>query len=240
MKKWLRASECALLFQKELCLIGAGMMLAAYAFGMGLLAVLAAWDSETTAVFPLGSIMALIVLMVLCFWSGALVTTNYNYAIAMGQTRRRTMPAYALALFVFFFGFGAVTFLLYVLEVRLLGAWYPAMRIEAVFVPVYVPLLFAVGAAAFSMLLGAVVTRFGQKGYLVLYFTIFGMGLGLPNGYAYLETHAVHGVLLQALHRVCAWFLRDLPVTASASVLAGALLCLTAAFLMLRRQQVRV
>lgn len=240
MKKWLQAMGRVLLFQKELCVVGAGLSLAAYAAGMILHAVLAAWAGEMTTGIPLGSIMVLIALVVLCPWDGALVLGNYNYALAMGQTRRKMIPAYMLAQLLVFLGFGIAAWLLYLIEQRLLAVWYPAARIEAIVVPLYVPFLFAFGAAALAMLFAAAVTRFGQVAFVVICLVCTLSGQGCLRLYELLAAYRGKNALVKFLYQVCASFLQAMPSTAVLLILGVSVVCFAAVYLLLRRQQVRV
>ena len=158
-------------FQKDLYVTGGLVMLGMYVFGMILHDVLMVGDDEVTGVLCIGSMMAMIALgMMMFFFAGIHMVQIFNYAVALGQTRKRTFPMYTIAVFGTFFSLSILLKVMNELEKWRLKLMFPGIKIEQ-FVDVILKFkyLFALAlvGTAFSVLLGAGISRFGQAAFRV-------------------------------------------------------------------------
>lgn len=118
-------------FQKDICLTGGLAMLGMYVFGMILHDVLMASDDEAASVFCMGSMLAMITLVMMMFFlAGIHMVQIFNYAVAMGQTRKRTFPMYTLATLVTYLVLEIFMKILHALERWRLHLMFPGLEIE--------------------------------------------------------------------------------------------------------------
>lgn len=231
-------------FQKDLYLTGGLVMLGMYLFGMILHDFLLMGDDEVTGVLCMGSFMAIIaVITMMLFFVGIHMVQIFNYAVAMGQTRKRIFPAYMVATFVTFGLLEILLKVLNVLEVWRLGLMFPGLDIENFIEPVlHIPYLlaFALVGTAFSVLLGAAISRFGKAAFWVWWVIIMAVCIGGPRVGAYLVTYYSDSRLTAAIMRVIDFVAAHVEAIGAVAVIAVTVLFTGVAYLMVRRQQVNV
>ena len=172
-------------FQKDLYLTGGLVMLGMYLFGMILHDFLLMADDEVTGVLCMGSFMAIIEeITMMLFFVGIHIVQIFKYAVAMGQTRKRTFPMYTIAVFGTFFSLSILLKVMNELEKWRLKLMFPGIKIEQ-FVDVILKFkyLFALAlvGTAFSVLLGAGISRFGKAAFWVWWVLLMTTCIGGPR-----------------------------------------------------------
>ena len=231
-------------FQKELYLIGGLVMLGLYLFGMILHDFLLMGDDEVTGVLCMGSFMAMIaVISMMLFFVGIHMVQIFNYAVAMGQTRKRIFPAYTIATFLTFLVLEIFLKVLNILEVWRLGLMFPGLDIENFVEPaLHIPYLlaFALVGTAFSVLLGAAISRFGKAAFWVWWVMIMAVCIGGPRAGAYLVTYCADSRLTALMMEMLDFVAAHGEAIGVVAVIAATMIFTGAAYLIVRRQQVNV
>lgn len=242
MKRYIQDVWKQLCLMRDLLLVGVLFLGGLYVVGMVIVVVLMS-GAEEDSVFLMGSLMVVGALFYMCFFSAAQMVTNYNYAIAMGQTRRQTLPAYMAATWVVYLVFDLAVVLLHWIEQRFLAVIYPGIVQEDVVQPIlrwqYL-LLIALAGMAVTMLMGAAITRFGRTAYYVFWVVMLVILIGLPRGFTYLKQYQSGSALTIALQQMTAYVGAHVQMVLTAGAVAGSVICILAACLMLRRQQVSI
>ena len=91
-----------------------------------------------------------------------------------------------------------------------------------------------------TMLMGAAVTRFGRTAYFVFWVVMLVIVIGLPRGFTYLEQYQSGSALTIALQQMIAYVGAHVRLVLPAGGVIGSVICIIAACLMLRRQQVSI
>lgn len=242
MKRYIQDVWKQFCLMRDLLLAGVLFLGGLYVVGMVIVVVLMS-GTEEDSVFLMGSLMVVGALFYMCFFSAAQMVTNYNYAIAMGQTRRQTLPAYMTATWIVYLVFDLAVVLLHWIEQRFLAVIYPGIVQEDVVQPIlrwqYL-LLIALAGMAVTMLMGAAVTRFGRTAYYVFWVVMLVIVIGLPRGFTYLKQYQSGSALTIALQQMIAYVGAHVRLVLTAGGVIGSVICIIAACLMLRRQQVSI
>ena len=93
---------------------------------------------------------------------------------------------------------------------------------------------------AVTMLMGAAITRFGRTAYFVFWVVMLVILIGLPRGFTYLEQYQSGSALTIALQQMIAYVGAHVRLVLTAGGVIGSVICIIAACLMLRRQQVSI
>ena len=231
-------------FQKDLYLTGGLVMLGMYLFGMILHHFLLIGAHEVTSALCMESFMAIIaVITMMLFFVGIHMVQIFNYAVAMGQTRKRTFPAYTIAAFFTVLVLELFLKVLNVLEVWRLGRMFPGLDIENFIEPVlHIPYLlaFALVGTAFSVLLGAAISRFGKAAFWVWWVMIMAVCIGGPRAGAYLVTYCADSRLTALMMEMLDFVAAHAEAIGVVAVIAATMIFTGAAYLIVRRQQVNV
>lgn len=226
--------------QKDYFLFGVLVVIGTYAIGNILHDAMIVFTDDESSVFCLGSVMAAAALvMMMCSFAGTQIVQAFHYAVAMGRTRKQTFPLCMLDIFLTFFILELLLKMLNALEKLRLGLMYPDWKLEDILSAALAwkyLLAYALVGTAFSMFLGAMISRFGKGAYVAWYLVIMLLCIGGPRLYHYLTTfHSDSQVTVLLLAAIRMMFAHTAPVVAAVTVIfAGA------GFLMLRRQQVSV
>lgn len=231
-------------FQKDLYLLGGLVMLGMYIFGTILHDVLFVSDGEALSVVCIGSLMAIIGLVMAMFFSAGIhMVQIINYALAMGQTRKRTYPAYAMAAFITFFVLAVCVKVLNAFEVWRLGLMFPGLEIEN-FVAGELEwkflLAYALVGTACAMLLGASISRFGKAALVAWWLILMAVCIGGPRVAVWLTEYHSDSRLTVFVLQLFEQAAKHAGVLAVVLVLAVTLVFHGAAYLLVRRQQVNV
>lgn len=242
MKRLVQDIGKQLLLLKDLLLTGVIFMCGMFLLGIVLVTVIMSGTGDHE-IFLLGSTMVLMALLFNCFFSAAQMVSNYNYAIAMGQTRRQTIPAYMIATFLVYLIYDLVAVLLHLTDRWLMGVIFPELPQADVMQMVlrwrYL-LLIALAGTAVTMLMGAAITRFGRSAYFVFWCAMMICFIGLPRGYTYLDRYLAGSAIVTSLQQMAAYAGAHIQTVVITGGLTGSVICIVAAWLMLRRQQVMV
>ena len=238
MKRYIQDVWKQFCLMRDLLLAGVLFLGGLYVVGMVIVVVLMS-GTEEDSVFLMGSLMVVGALFYMCFFSAAQMVINYNYAIAMGQT----LPAYMTATWIVYLIFDLAVVLLHWIEQRFLAVIYPGIVQEDVAQPIlrwqYLLLIALVGMAV-TMLMGAAVTRFGRTAYYVFWVVMLVILIGLPRGFTYLKQYQSGSALTIALQQMTAYVGAHVQLILTAGGVIGSVICIIAACLMLRRQQVSI
>lgn len=231
-------------FQKDLYLMGGLVMLGMYLFGMILHDFLLTGDDEVTGVVCMGSFLAMIaVVAMMLYFVGIHMVQTFNYAVAMGQTRKRIFPAYMIAAFLTLLVLEMVLKVLNLLEVWRLELMFPGLNIENFVEPALrLPNLFACAfvGTAFSVLLGAALSRYGKAAFWVWWVIIMAVFVGGPRVIHYVDTYYKDSSLAAAMMRVIEFVVAHGQVIGVVVTVALTMILTTIAYLIVRRQQVNV
>ncbi len=242
MKRYMQDVWKQICLMRGLLLSGALFLGGLYVVGMVIVLVMMS-GTEDGSVFLLGSLMVLGALLYMCFFSAAQMVANYNYAIAMGQTRRQMLPAYMMATWIVYLIFDLAVVIFHWIEKSLLAVIYPGMLQEDVVQPIlrwqYL-LLIALAGTAVTMLMGAAITQFGRTAYYVFWVVMLVILIGLPRGFTYLKQYQSGSAFTMALQQMIAYVGAHVQMILTASGVAGSVICIVVAYLMLRRQQVSI
>ena len=231
-------------FQKDLYLTGGLIMLGMYLFGMVLHDFLLTGDDEVTGVICMGSFLAMIaVIAMMLFFVGVHMVQIFHYAVAMGQTRKRIFPAYTIATFFTFLVLEIILKVMNVLEVWRLGIMFPGLDIENFIEPVlHIPYLLAYAfvGTAFSVLLGAAISRYGKAAFWVWWVILMAVCIGGPRLGHYLDTYYPDSNLAAAMTRAIGFVVAHGEVVGVAATVVLTAVFTAIAYLLVRRQQVNV
>ena len=231
-------------FQKDLYLTGGLVMLGMYVFGMILHDLLIVSDDEVTGVLCMGSMMAMIALvMMMFFFAGIHMVQIFNYAVAMGQTRKRMFPMYTFAAFITFLVLAVFVKVLNVLEELRLRLMFPGLEIENFVEPALrVPYLlaFALVGTAFGVLLGASISRFGKTAFWVWWVIFMVSCVGGPRLIHYLTQDHPDSRLTSFMLRAIELAVEHAHAFSAVLVIAATVVFTGIAYLLVRRQQVNV
>ena len=230
--------------QKDLYLMGGLVMLGMYLFGMVLHDFLLTGDDEVTGVVCMGSFLAMMTVMAMMrYFVGIHMVQIFNYAVAMGQTRKRIFPAYTLAAFITFLVLEMFLKILNVLEVWRLGLMFPGLDIENFVEPVlHIPYLvaYAFVGTAFSVLLGAALSRYGKAAFWVWWIIIMAVCVGGPRMGHYVDTYYSDSSLAAVMMRAIEFVVAHGQVIGAAATVVFTVVLTTIAYLLVRKQQVNV
>lgn len=194
---------------------------------------------DPTPMPMLGTLMATLIEAIISLFTGVIsMGICFNLQVAMGCTRKRFFVSYYLANVTKNLLILLLLLYLCAAEIGLYEWIYPGigLEIELNLFPWILKLgvLVALAIPALGNLCGAILLRFGRKGFWVLWFLWMFVFVGVPR-----IMGAPDGTLFGKL---AAWISRmALAVPAGGWILAGAagiLLCLAVSWGMLRRQQV--
>ena len=152
-----------LAFQAGLFLLGVVMVLGINAF----------WNDEQDYA-AIGGMMALMAAVIGGFVRGTGMS-RYRLAVSMGWTRRAYMLADSLMTMLFVTAGAAFAALLNQLEIWLYSVIYPGWELDMnifAMVPWWFYPLFVVGITVLDFLFGALVLRFGTKGFAFVWFPL--------------------------------------------------------------------
>lgn len=203
--------------------------------GFGILHLIMLEDADSW--LALGTLMAVIIEAMIALLTGAMsMGICFNLQVSMGCTRKRFYVSYYLANVIKDLLIVLLLLLLCATETQLCGWIYPGTAGKLDLFPwllkLGVPAALAVPAV--GSLCGAILLRFGRKGYWVLWFLWMFAFLGVPR-----IMDAPDGTLFGEL---AGWITRVAQaVPAGGWILAGAvgiLLCIAVSWGMLKKQQV--
>ena len=231
-------------FQKDLFLMGGAVMLGMFVFGTILHDFLVTGDDEVTSVFCMGTFMATIVMfMMMFFFAGVHMVQIFNYAVAMGQTRKRTFPMYTIAVFGTFFSLSILLKVMNELEKWRLKLMFPGLKIEQ-FVDVILNfrylLAFALVGTAFSVLLGAGISRFGKAAFWVWWVLLMTTCIGGPRLIHYMTGNHPDSGLIVFAEQTMENIVAHAQVISVVAVRLSTVIFIGAGYLIVRRQQVNV
>ena len=245
MKQFVQDVWKHLLLLRDLMIVGSAFMGGMYLVGIGIVisAVLMAWIDRDEGIVLVGGIMLLMALVYMCFFSAAQMVSNYNYAIAMGQTRRQTMPAYLTATFIVYLIFDLLAVVLHGIERWLMSVVCAGLPQEDVIEPlmrVKYLLLLALAGTAVTMLLGAAIMKFGKAAFVVFWLLIMAVCIGGGRFSNYLGGAGAGSALAHWVQQQAAYIGAHVQTVVIGGGTAASVICILAAYLMLRRQQVTV
>lgn len=231
-------------FQKDLFLTGVLVMLGMFVFGTILHDVILVSEDEVDSVFCMGSFMAMIVMcMMMFFFAGIHMVQIFNYAVAMGQTRKRTFPLYEIATFGTFVALGMLLKIMNALEKWRLELMFPGLEIEGfvdVMLNLKVLLAMALVGTAFSVLLGASISRFGKAAFWVWWVLLMTTCIVGPRIGSYLGCDNPDSPLVVWVNSVMEFIVAHGDVIGVVAVVLATLLFTGVGYLIVRRQQVTV
>lgn len=153
-----------------------------YLVGFGLACLIIYTDDETTW-FCMGTVMAMIILVITSALSGLGYHSEFMLALSMGRTRKEFMGSYALRNLLSVGAGYLLILVLYHVEMAVYPLLFPTLSNEVEFtfvtswwLPLFIPLL-----TAFSMFIGALYSRFGKKWGWVLWVIWMACCFGLPR-----------------------------------------------------------
>ena len=231
-------------FQKDLFLMGGAVMLGMFVFGTILHDFLLTGDDEVTSVFCIGSFMAMIVMfMMMFFFAGVHMVQIFNYAVAMGQTRKRTYPMYTIAVFGTFLVLSILLKVMNELEKWRLKLMFPGLKIEQ-FVDVILNfkylLAFALVGTAFSVLLGASISRFGKTAFWVWWVLLMATCIGGPRLIPYMTGNHPDSKLIMFAEQTMENIVAHAHTVSVIATIVATVVFTGAGYLIVRRQQVNV
>lgn len=229
--------------QKELYIVGSLLTVGAYLFGMILFDLVAASDDGITTVVYVGSLMALIIIIVFVFLAlGIHLVAMFNYAVGMGRARKSFLPAYTAAAFFLFLVLGLELKLLHFLEGQKIRLMYPLLNWEdpagAVIRWKYL-IGFALAGTAFGMFFGAMIIRFGRAAFVVWWLLVVACCIGGPRLLEACLSNPDH-VLAKTVIDVLGALARLGAALAPVLLIIVALILFGISFLILRKQQVNL
>lgn len=230
-------------FQKDMYLTGSLLMGVLYLLGIIFHDMIVFADDGFTATIYLGSMVALGGMVGCMFFVGGIyLTTMYNYAIAMGRTRKSFLPAYMAATFFNFLVFAVELKLLYLLEGLKLGLMYPTLeRLNPIEAALQWKCLLAIAlmGTALSVLIGALITKFGKAAWFVLWLAFMAVCIGVPR---LLETFLGHldNVFVKAVINLIGAFAKLGSAAVPVLIVAAAAILFGISYLLLRRQRVNL
>lgn len=150
------------------------IMLGGYLFGFGLMFIMNGRGNSEEGVFPLGSLMAFIILiLVYVVIRGIALMQDFNYAIGMSVTRRNFLISYAVVIFLEFILYYLVFVLSYLLETGI----YKGLGIKVMDYATKVPIMFhastcvvlAVLAISVQFFICSMILRFGKVAFWIMW-----------------------------------------------------------------------
>ncbi len=230
-------SQCR--WQRDMLILNLAVIGVMYVFGLVMQVVL--FDGEDS-VIEMGTLLCMIGFIILSMFEGMNMLTAYNYPLAFGQTRKVTFPAFVGSVFQLQLGVGAVIKVLYHLEHVFIEIVFPNAWIESIGAiqqwKHLLPLL--IGTTAFSVILGAVVMRWGKTAYMVIYIAMIVFGVGLSRTAEYLSEWQSDSVVAQWVDRMIGFVLAHIAQTLWIGALAAAVLFVGGAYLLVRKHEVAV
>ena len=243
MKRFVQDVWKHLLLLWDLLLTGSVFMGGMYLVGIVISIVFMARIDSNGSIILMGGIMLFGALIYMCFISAAQMVINYNYAIAMGQTRRQTMPAYLTATFIVYLIFDLLAVVLHGIERWLMSVVCAGLPQEDVIEPLvrvkYLLLLALVGTAV-TMLLGAAIMKFGKAAFIAFWIVIMAVCIGAGRVSNYLGGAGAGSALAHWVQQQMAYIGAHVQAVVPGGGVAASVICILAAYLMLRRQQVTV
>lgn len=147
------------------------------------LACLIIYTGDETTWFCMGTVMAMIILVITSALSGLGYHSEFMLALSMGRTRKEFMGSYALRNLLSVGAGYLLILVLYHVEMAVYPLLFPTLSNEVEFtfvtswwLPLFIPLL-----TAFSMFIGALYSRFGKKWGWVLWVIWMACCFGLPR-----------------------------------------------------------
>lgn len=231
-------------FQKDLFLTGVLVMLGMFVFGTILHDVILVSEDEVDSVFCMGSFMAMIVMcMMMFFFAGIHMVQIFNYAVAMGQTRKRTFPLYEIATFGTFVALGMLLKIMNVLEKWRLELMFPGLEIEGfvdVMLNLKVLLAMALVGTAFSVLLGASISRFGKAAFWVWWVLLMATCIGGPRLIPYMTGNHPDSKLIMFAEQTMENIVAHAHTVSVIATIVATIVFTGVGYLIVRRQQVNV
>ena len=243
MKQFVQDVWKHLLLLRDLLLVCSAFMGGMYLVGIVISTVFMARIDSDESIVLVGGIMLLAALIYMCFFSAAQMVSNYNYAIAMGQTRRQTMPAYLTATFLVYLVFDLLAVVLHAIErwmMSLVCAGLPQEDVIEPLVRVKYLLLLALAGTAVTMVLGAAIMKFGKAAFIAFWLVIMTVCIGGGRVSNYLGGAGAGSALAHWIQQQAAYIGAHVQAVVIGGGTAVSVLCILAAYLMLRRQQVTV
>lgn len=243
MKRFVQDVWKHLLLLRDLLLVGGAFMGGMYLVGIVISTVFMARIDSDESIVLVGGIMLLAALIYMCFFSAAQMVSNYNYAIAMGQTRRQTIPAYLTATFLVYLVFDLLAVVLHGIERWLMSVVCAGLPQEDVIEPlvrVKYLLLLALAGTAVTMLLGAAIMKFGKAAFVAFWLVIMAVCIGGGRVSDYLGGVGAGSALAHWVQQQMSYVGAHVQAVVLGGGTAVSVICILAAYLMLRRQQVTV
>lgn len=243
MKRFVQDVWKHLLLLRDLLLVGGAFMGGMYLVGIVISTVVMARIDSDESIVLVGGIMLLASLIYMCFFSAAQMVSNYNYAIAMGQTRRQTIPACLTATFLVYLVFDLLAVVLHGIERWLMSVVCVGLPQEDVIEPlvrVKYLLLLALAGTAVTMLLGAAIMKFGKAAFVAFWLLIMTICIGGGRVSDYLGGAGAGSALAHWVQQQMSYVGAHVQAVVIGGGTAFSGICILAAYLMLRRQQVTV
>lgn len=230
-------SQCR--WQRDMLILNLAVIGVMYVFGLVMQVVL--FDGADS-VIEMGTLLCMIGFFILSLFEGMQMINAYNYPLAFGQTRKATFPAFAASVFLLQLVAGCVIKVLYLLEHVFIGIVFPNAWIESIgeiqqwkyLLPV------VIGMTSLSVILGALVMRWGKTAYMIVYIAMIVFGVGMSRTAEYLSEHYADSAAGRLADRMIAFVLTHIGQTLWIGALAAGVLFLGGAYLLVRKQEVSV
>lgn len=214
----------------------------AFLFGEILLAVVVNILHEKDSIFPIGTFLTLLIMLVMFTFLGITsMATNYCLGIRMCSTRRRFVPMLVLGTFVEFLAALAEVYLLYHLEIRIFRLAYAGIENEVdlgiLFQWKYI-LCAGVMIIALNLFFGALYLKFGQLVFIIFWLFWIAFSISI-QGISHILSSDHNSAWAQFWHRIA-----DLCATLSENGMIAILISISIMFsliswFMLRKQEAR-
>lgn len=216
-----------------------------FVFGVGLAGIILHYiivrtDDTTVTCFPMGTLLAMIMLMIVgLILAGMSVSTYFNVEISMGSTRRQFFWTYYFFYVLYYLLAVCILAIFNEIENYVLTVLYPAMEIEIKFTS-YIwkyGILIAVAMPILSILFGMLILHFGTKAFWVLWaLWMFGC-IGIPR-----IIDAVEEAPQSLFGRIGTWvgnLIFHIPSSVWIGVaLIGYIVCMISSWKLMKKQQV--
>ncbi|MEY8331873.1 hypothetical protein AALB53_01920 [Lachnospiraceae bacterium 47-T17] len=229
--------------QKEIYLIGFGIMGGLFAFGTILHEIIIMADGAAGEVFCMGSMMSVAGIgAAMLFGVPAHMVNIFNYAISMGRTRRSFFPAYTVGIFFAAMVLETGAVLLHAAERARLRLMYPHLGIDDPAGSVLhwnILLPIALLATTVGVLCGTLIIKFGKMALWILWTLWVAVCIGMPRGIETLLEHP-DNLMVQMVFCGVKWLYSLTAAGLAALAAAVCMILLAVSYLLLRRQQVNL
>lgn len=217
-----------------------GLSVFAYILGTILFVIIMAVDKEATTFEIATLIEAIAATMVLIITGSFSFSSDYNMAVGMGAVRKSYIPSYYLVNLIFIFAEYGIIVVSHFIESAQINMFYSSYEKEAgiekiLFTEYTIPVLLLLGAM--QLVAGCCILKFGKKAFWVMWAAWMVLCI-VPGRICDILEKNPHGKVANMINSIGGFFQSVSMPVVNVVIMFITVACLTAAWLMVRRQQV--